>query len=54
MEVYSISTSSMCLPQSLHLYQPLPAKGAAQWLYNHYMQPRAEESNCSVYNRDMR
>ena len=55
MAVYmSILTSNMCLPYPWHAHQPLLAEGAAQWLYDHTLQPSAEESYCSVYNRDVR
>ena len=53
MAVYSISTSSMRLQCWLHLYKPLHAEGAARLLYDHTVQPSAEESNCPVYNRDV-
>ena len=54
MAVYSISTSSMCLHYPWHAHQPLLEEGAAQWLYNHVLQHSEEESDCSVYNRDVR
>ena len=54
MEVYSIWTSSMCIHYSWHPHQLLIAKGAAQWLYDPYLQPSAEESNSAVYNIDVR
>ena len=50
MAVYSISTSTMCLPYPWHPYQLLLAEGPAQWLYDPSLQPSAEESNSSVYN----
>ena len=49
MVVYIISS----LHYSLHLYQPLLAEGAAQWLYDPSLQPSAEKSYCTVYNRDV-
>ena len=54
MAANSISTSSMCLHVPLHPYQLLLAEGAAQWLYDPSVQHSAEESNCSVYYRDVR
>ena len=48
MEVYSISTSSMCIHYPLHAHQLLLAEGAAQWMYDPSLQPNAEESDWAV------